>query len=285
MPVIQHILFPFDFSQPSVLAASFVRAAADAFQANVTLLSVVPPMWDTPPVGMPVLAATDPDEIEKDLKGRLDAALPELVGPCVQRRTDYGDPAMRIVDFAHSNAVDLIMMPTHGFGVFRNLLLGSVTAKVLHDARCPVWTATHAEEQNSSNSPKTILCAVDGTPKTTTLIGWAAEFSRGIGAALQLVHVAPSVSDWLTISSERELQEHVRADAHKNIQGFQQEAGTNFPLRVAVGQIADAVTEEARQEQADLLIIGRGLLQSPLGRIRTHTYSMIQKSPCPVVSV
>jgi nucleotide-binding universal stress UspA family protein len=39
------------------------------------------------------------------------------------------------------------MMATHGTGLFRSLLIGSVTAKVLHDARCPVWIATRAEEQ------------------------------------------------------------------------------------------------------------------------------------------
>ena len=28
----------------------------------------------------------------------------------------------------------------------RRLLLGSVTAKILHDAECPVWTAAHVDE-------------------------------------------------------------------------------------------------------------------------------------------
>ena len=48
--------------------------------------------------------------------------------------------------WAKANQIDLIMMPTHGYGRFRALLLGSVTAKVLHDADCPVWTAVHREE-------------------------------------------------------------------------------------------------------------------------------------------
>ncbi len=37
-------------------------------------------------------------------------------------------------------------MPTHGYGPFRRFILGSVTAKVLHDADCPVWTGVHLEE-------------------------------------------------------------------------------------------------------------------------------------------
>jgi hypothetical protein len=45
------------------------------------------------------------------------------------------------------------------------------------------------------------------------------------------------------------------------------------------------VTEEARQEAADLIVIGRGSIQTTLGRLRTHAYAIVQRSPCPVVSV
>src|ERR1700683_3559943 len=117
--------------------------------------------------------------------------------------TSSGDPALRIADFAHENAVDLIMMATHGTGLFRSLLIGSVTAKVLHDAKCAVWTATHAEEQRSPDVPRTILCAVDGTDKTPALIQWAAEFSQRMGASLKVLHVVPPISDWLSLPSER----------------------------------------------------------------------------------
>jgi nucleotide-binding universal stress UspA family protein len=61
--------------------------------------------------------------------------------------------------------------------------------------------------------------------------------------------------------------------------------GVKLPLRVAVGRIPDAIGEEAKRESADLIIIGRGSAHSSLGRLRTHTYAVIQKSPCPVISV
>jgi hypothetical protein len=38
--------------------------------------------------------------------------------------------------------MDLIVTPTHGYGLFRRFLFGSATLKVLHDAACPVWTAS-----------------------------------------------------------------------------------------------------------------------------------------------
>lgn len=285
---IKHILFPFDFSKPGVLAAKFVRTAAQRFEARVTLLGVVPPVWEVPPlVGMPLVLEADTEERESALKARLDAALADqLAGLTVERVTAAGDPGLKVAEYAEEHAVDLIMMPTHGFGVFRSLLIGSVTAKVLHDAKCPVWTATHAEEQHSRDTPRTVLCAVDGTAKTGALAQWAAEYSRHIGAALKLLHVVPPLSDWLSLPSERELQEQARETARARIEDQLKSVGlADLTPRVAVGQIADTVTEEARQEGADVVIIGRGTLQGRMGRLRTHAYAIIQKSPCPVVSV
>ena len=48
------------------------------------------------------------------------------------------NPPIRIVSYAREHTIDLIMMPTHGYGPFRSLLIGSVTAKVLHDIELPV---------------------------------------------------------------------------------------------------------------------------------------------------
>jgi nucleotide-binding universal stress UspA family protein len=51
---------------------------------------------------------------------------------------EEGDPAKIITNYAREHAVDLIMMPTHGYGPFRRFLVGSITAKVLYDELCPV---------------------------------------------------------------------------------------------------------------------------------------------------
>jgi hypothetical protein len=71
--------------------------------------------------------------------------------------------APEIVDAARRWGADLLMMPTHGRGTFRRLLLGSVTAKVLHDLECPVWTDVHSETAPPIEEIhcRRILCAVD----------------------------------------------------------------------------------------------------------------------------
>src|SRR6185295_2640468 len=93
----------------------------------------------------------------------LDRALqPELKDLPVKRVLVKGEPAHEIVRVAREENADLIVMPTHGYGAFRRFLLGSVTAKVLHDSACPVWTGAHVKEPSSSDfSLRNILCAVD----------------------------------------------------------------------------------------------------------------------------
>jgi len=288
MPPINHILFPFDFSKQAMLAAPFVRAVADRFDAAVTLIGVVPPVWAATSGEAPVLVNLDSDAREKDLRSNLDRALHrELVGVKVERVTKMGDPATTIVDYARDNAVDLVMMPTHGFGIFRRLLIGSVTAKVLHDATCPVWTAAHSEDQRASPTPRTIICAVDGpSEETGVLVRWAVEFSKEMKAQLKLLHVVAAVDDWIVIPSERELNQQLRAAAQAQLERFLKETvGMDIPLRVVTGDVAETVTGEAKQEGADLIVTGRGAAHAALSNLRSRLYGIVQQSHSPVISV
>jgi nucleotide-binding universal stress UspA family protein len=286
MAAVTHILFPFDFSKQSLEVVPFVRAMAGRFDAKLSVLSVVPPTWELPPEGMRPLVGDSPREWVHALQDRLDRSLlDDLKGLRVDRLADGGDPALRIAAFANAKQVDLIMMPTHGLGVFRRLLVGSVTSKVLHDATCPVWTAAHAETQRSPHLPQHVLCAVDRTPKSALLLQWADAFCHALDARLHVLHVVGPITDWPSLERERELQEQVREEARANLDKTQHAAGLALPIRVAVGEIVNSVVEEARQEQADLVIIGRGSIAEPFGHLRTHAFGIVQQSPCPELSV
>ena len=63
--------------------------------------------------------------------------MPQLEGIAVTRVLLRGDPAREIVEAAQFHNADLIVMSTRGEGVLYRLLLGSVTAKVLHESPVP----------------------------------------------------------------------------------------------------------------------------------------------------
>ena len=56
-----------------------------------------------------------------------------------RRKVAMGHPAEEIVKAAHDQAVELIVMGTHGRTGLRYLLLGSTAETVVRNAPCPVF--------------------------------------------------------------------------------------------------------------------------------------------------
>lgn len=287
MFAIKHILFPVDFSERTCGAVPFVTAMASRFGARVTLMGIAPPIPYGGMVDPSGLCMLDPDELRTDLQGRLNRTYTkEFSNVPVQRIADVGDPAELITQFAHSEGVDLIMMPTHGYGPFRRLLLGSVTAKVLHDAQCPVWTGAHLEQPVTEHlNWRSVLCAVDGTPKSTPVMEWAAQFSKETGASLRFVHAVRGVETWPARQSDLEFERDLRKEAAERIEKLKSSIGIDAPVCIVTGEIPESVRDEGRRHGADVVVIGRGVLDETFGRLRTHTYGIVRQAGCPVISV
>src|SRR5262245_35629745 len=164
-----HILFPVDFSERCKSMRPSVAALARHFQAKVTLMHVIqiPTGWyGGAEEAFPVMF--DVPAMIEDGRQQLKAFFGKPEGVCkIAAVVDHGDPATLITGYAAQNSVELIMMPTHGYGKFRSLLLGSVTAKVLHDSKCRVWTAVHNQDLGPEGTGhiRNMLCAVSGEPE------------------------------------------------------------------------------------------------------------------------
>jgi len=285
MSKIKHIVFPVDFSDRSNCAVSFVAEMARRHDAKVTLLAVSQPYYAGGLAGAPMI---NPQVILDGVKSQLDQSfVSDFAGLTVDRMAILGDPARTISDFVAANKVDLIMMPTHGYGPFRQLLLGSVTAKVLHDVHIPVWTMAHTGEAPDRQhlAVSKILCAVDATPASIELMRWAGGLAKNLGATLRLVHAVPSMEAWPERQMDQEFEETLRENARRTIGDLEKAADISVPVCVGAGTVPDVVREEALQHGADLVLIGRGALQGTLGRLRTHAYGIIRNAPCPVLSV
>ena len=88
-------------------------------------------------------------EIEAAARKSLDEIIEKYVSSKVPSRSllQQGDPAGKIVAIANKEAVDAIVISTHGYTGFRRLVSGSVTEKVVRTAECPVITIPAKEEQ------------------------------------------------------------------------------------------------------------------------------------------
>ncbi len=273
---IKRILFPIDFSQQAYATAPLVYAMASRFRAQLTLLTVVP--RESALRGREQLM----DNLELRMVG---VSREEFAHLDVERVVALGEPAEVIARFADTQGVDLIMMPTHGYGPLRRLLLGSVTAKVVHDAQCPVWTNVHADALHLGKdlTLRRVVCGLERTPDSSPVMEWAAQFAQQVKASLRFVHVI-AVPDELSPRLTKRKLERMRREARVSVENLQRSTGVEAPTSVVIGKIGSRFCEEAQQHQADLVVIARGRVDD-FGRLGQNGYDIIRRAPCPVINV
>jgi len=290
MPSLAKVLLPVDFSGRIHGAARYMKALSSQFSAEATLLHVLPPPhyeFSVLEVGGSVLNelyAARSKQVRLDLEALFAG---EFAGLPVKRVLLEGDPAQKIVAYAHEQHSDLILMPTHGYGPFRRFILGSVTAKVLHDADCPVWTGIHLETAPPLDriAFRNVLVAVDLTPHSAQALRWAAWFASACGARLSLIHATPSLEGRTGEYFDPEWRKHLADQARTEIAKLDAETGAQPEILVEDGDAPRVVCTAAQRLGADVLVIGRGSAAGMFGRLRTNAYAIIRQSPCPVISV
>jgi nucleotide-binding universal stress UspA family protein len=290
MPSLDRILLPVDFSERCQGAARYAEALAARFGSELTLLHVLPPPhyeFSALEVGGSVLNelfASRAAHVRKELTSYMERELQDVV---VKRVLLEGDPARRIVEHAHAERVGLIVMPTHGYGPFRRFILGSVTAKVLHDADCPVLTGVHLEEAPPIESIafRNVLVAVDLGEQSLRTLEWGNWLASSCGARLSLVHATASLEGQAGEYHDPEWRDHFAGQVRQEIAKLEERAGTKAEVVIESGDAPKVICSLAERIKADVLVIGRGSAAGVFGRLRTNAYAIIRESPCPVASV
>ena len=139
------VLLATDGSDSSLHAARVLGGLLTGLpEAQVTVLHVahVPRSYNmtdefgnkvTPEVPMDVMIRRSADAILKKTLSAL--AMPD---ERVNFEVQVGEPAEEIVDLARLEGYDMVVMGSRGLSPMKELLLGSVSNRVLHTAPCPV---------------------------------------------------------------------------------------------------------------------------------------------------
>jgi nucleotide-binding universal stress UspA family protein len=134
---VDKILVPVDGSEYAEKALFFALDMADNCHANVVILTVVPEI-----VGEPdwmneytVKMRENGDELLTDLLRKARDSKPTLD---ISKRLAEGSIAPKILEVAEEGSHDIIVMGSRGLGVVKGLLLGSVSSKVVNQAKIPV---------------------------------------------------------------------------------------------------------------------------------------------------
>jgi nucleotide-binding universal stress UspA family protein len=136
----------FSDSAPDALDAALALATIES-GSRIHLLHVVastmPALWTDE------LPAPDQPDVER---ARVDAARGQLATLAVSRALDpasvttavvIGSAANEIVRYAEAQAADVVVLGSHGHGLVRRFLLGSVAEKIVRQSSCAVLVVPH----------------------------------------------------------------------------------------------------------------------------------------------
>lgn len=231
--------------------------------------------------------AFDPAYGEPEAAAALDEAIEAAVG------TELTVPVERrvVCDLAPAALVgaagpdDVLAVGARGFGGFAGLLLGSVSRKILAEARCPVAVV---RPRDNAAEPAPIVVGVDGSAVSRGALVWAVEEGRARGAQLRAVHgwTAPFVDGYPfgAASFDPRLFEGAGQTVLDEALAEVDTSGVDIDKVLAYGTGGATLLEAA--EGADLIVVGTrgtgGIKSWLLGSV---SHQVVQHAPCTVVVV
>lgn len=282
----KRVLMPVDFSPRDAAAAHYLVHLHRKIPFETIILHVVPP----PDYEAAVLEAGGPILQElMDTRRRLgqeklnSTCLGDLAGMPVERVLLDGFPSDQIVAYAAERAVDMIIIPTHGYGPFRRFLLGSVTSKVLHDATCSVFTGAHMEEPRLEDIHfDKIAAAVDLSDSSARVIAEANSLAKQLGAKLVVMHATQGLHSHIGFNFERSHELHFESAVKQRLDELTR--GLDAEVIMDSGDPGKTISALVRQTKTDLVVISRSTAHG-LAAMRSYSYSIIRECGVPVLSV
>lgn len=153
------ILVAVDLSECSAAVIAFAGRLVAPLDARLHLVHIWSPAPFSPPEAFVIAPGEGRETLWSHVRRKLEPDLLALQAdgrrrglPIAGCRLDYGDPASRVLEEADRGGFDLIVVGTHGRTGFSRLALGSVAAKIVRHASCPVIIVPcepHAEPASS----------------------------------------------------------------------------------------------------------------------------------------
>ncbi len=152
----KRILAPVDFSPCSEHALRHAFAFAAKCGARVDVMHVWEPSPYVSPTSLVYLNGEQKsfwDHMQRELQDKLAALVErcrgEAAGVPVEINVEAGYTSTNILEALRTHPYDLAVMGTHGRTWLAHVLLGSVAARVVRHAPCPVLTVRVPEDQKN----------------------------------------------------------------------------------------------------------------------------------------
>lgn len=261
----KHILVAVDFSPAWPLLQARLKTLTAWATERVTLVHVLSSRYPATP--------------EETHRSHYQAKLKELAGDLaapgltIDTEVRSGEPGAVLAEAAGELGADLLLLGCRGHNRLHEFFLGSTALDAARLTAQPLWLEPVAEALVGADS-RLLMLATDGSDA----VGGAEALAARLAPRFQrrLAVTATCASE----GCDREI-----ADAQHHLDGIAQRI-EGLETRVLDGDPRHAIVEEAKREQADLIVVGKR------GRNRIHEFllgstaeAIARDAHCPVLVV
>ena len=279
-----------------------VDGSDSAYEAARALTHLTPPTkvillhaMDIPipmyPSVIPEVAREIQDTVERAMReegerllNRVSSLLSPGIGPVV-KRLGIGKPTSVILEVAEQEQIHLILMGARGVGHIRELILGSVSHRVVSHARCPTLIVGAPMQ-----ALRHVLLAVKDQEDADAAITYLSTRPFREQCEITVLTVIPYVSPAWPVGTL--VPDTYRRDISRQgmefviqVAGRLAALGYRATSEALLGMPAGEIIQAASKRRTDLILMGsrhKGLSRLALGSV-SHT--VLHKAPCAVLVV
>lgn len=282
-----------DFSDDARTALSWAEQIAKEHGARLVLAHAITSEALPAPEFVPLPAearAAIHAEAERHLEE--EAAGPRSRGLAVDCELVLSAATVGILEIAERRGADLLVAGTSGRSGWKRALLGSVAARLVRQASCPVLTVHHGDGA-ASRPVRTVVVPTDFSPDAELALESATSILGDGGAdrRLLLVHAfrVPIEAPQLPQSVLSEAIRECERGARERLAGIAEKLarpGLTVDLLAHQGHPSEVILDVARSSGADLIAMGThghsGLARLLLGSTAER---VLPSATCPVLTV
>ena len=168
---------------------------------------------------------------------------------------EEGEIYERIADLADAENCDLIVMGRKGMNRTGRSLVGSATARVIGYTRKDVLVVP----EDAVIGWKNILLATDGSKYSEAAVDRAIKFAKAYGSGLHVLSVVDIPSEFYSHIKALDVADELIKNAKRFVETVQKKAaeqGIKADIFVKEGDAAKVITDHAKDQKTDLIIIG-----------------------------
>ncbi len=294
---IRRVLLATDFSSASENAVRCAAAIAGLHGAKLYLAHVVSSIgfkMAGPAAEQQALELAERDCRELEMQLASSGILVGCEHQAIVLKGGVWEQLQRVVE---REAIDLLVVGTHGRSGLGKLVLGSEAEEIFRAASCPVLTVGPCCPpgwfRDRVGAERVVLFATDFGPACDMALPYVTTIVRRTGAKLMLLHVQPLLPEptryWYTADDVVNIQNETRSKCVERLKNLiPPDVQAHSECRVEFGGPTEAILDIAASGAVDLVVLGlqRTSHRFPPGHLPgAIAYGVVCGAKCPVLTV